>query len=31
MTIVGGAEETGKDVELIMAFSQIVGVSCDGS
>jgi hypothetical protein len=26
----GGSQEVGKYVELIMAFSQIVGISCDG-
>jgi hypothetical protein len=26
----GGSQEVGKAMELIVAFSQIVGVSCDG-
>jgi hypothetical protein len=26
----GGSLEVDREVELIMAFSQIIGVSCDG-
>jgi hypothetical protein len=29
-TLFNGTQETDKEVELIMAFSQIVGVSCEG-